>query len=81
MSRNKDSLLKVRYVGGRFCGPNGVYHILAANSNATRIDEKIEFFVTEESDPVEPLNVGSSTGRPDRTWWQANGGESHAATT
>jgi hypothetical protein len=53
---------------------------LTTNSDASRIDEKVEFFVTEKRDPVEPLNVGSSTGRPDRTRWQAQWGESHGAT-
>jgi hypothetical protein len=62
------------------CGPNTVYHVLAANSNASRIDKKIEFLVTKKRDPVEPLNIGSGTGGPDRTWWQAHGGESHATT-
>ena len=53
---------------------------MTTDSDASRIDEKIEFFVTKKRDPVEPLNIGSSTGRPDRTWWQAHWGESHGAT-
>ena len=53
---------------------------MTTNSDASGIDEKIEFLVTKKRDPVEPLNIGSSTGRPDRTWWQAHGGESHGAT-
>ena len=53
---------------------------MTTDRDASRIDEKIEFFVTEKRDPVEPLNIGSSTGRPDRTWRQAHGRESHGAT-
>jgi hypothetical protein len=65
---------------GRICGPNTVYHTLTTNSDTSRIDEKIKFFVTKKRDPVEPLNIGRSTGRPDRTWRQAHGGKSHGAT-
>jgi len=54
---------------------------LVTNSDTIRIDGKISFFVTKESNPVEPLNIGSNTGGQDRMWWQARGGESHAATT
>ena len=80
-ARNEDDLVQVGWSWGRLCGPNGVYHILATNSDASRIDEKIEFLVTKKGNPVEPLNIGSSTSGPDRTWWQAHGRESHAATT
>lgn len=53
---------------------------MTTNGNASRIDEKIELFVAKKRDPVEPLNIGSSTGGPNRTRWQAHGGESHGAT-
>jgi len=53
---------------------------LTTNSNTSRIDKKIEFFVSKKRDPVEPLDIGSSTGSPNRTRWQSHGRESHGAT-
>jgi hypothetical protein len=73
LARNKDGVLKVGYSRYMFCGPNRVYLVLATNSDASRIDEKIECLVTKKIHPFEPLNIGSSTGGPYWLRWQALG--------
>jgi hypothetical protein len=65
---------------GGFSRPDIDDLILASNGDACWVDEEIEFAVTEESDPVEPLDVGGSTGGPDGPGGEASGRKGHAAT-
>lgn len=69
------SLLESRNIG-----PNGDELSLAANGDASWVNEEVEFVFAEKGHPVKPLNICCSTSGPNgprgKTGWR----EGHAAT-
>jgi hypothetical protein len=53
---------------GRAVRPNGVDLTVETESDAAWIDEEIKLGISEGLNPIEPLDIGSGTGRPDGIW-------------